>query len=90
MKKILLVGAGHMGKSLLKSWIKSNIKNISIVDPILGRKKRKIYNTTVYGSLNKINDINDFNVIFFAVKPQILNNTLINRFIYRLINQFIY
>tara|TARA_B100000686_G_C16664107_1_gene902645 strand:- start:229 stop:1029 length:801 start_codon:yes stop_codon:yes gene_type:complete len=77
MKKILLVGAGHMGKSLLKSWIKSNIKNISIVDPILARKKRKIYNTTVYGSLNKINDINDFNVIFFAVKPQILNKAII-------------
>ena len=77
MKKILLVGAGHMGKSLLKSWTKSNIKNISIVDPILAKKKRKIYNTIVFGSLNKIKNINDFNVIFFAVKPQILNKVII-------------
>lgn len=77
MKKILLVGAGHMGKSLLKSWTKSNIKNISIVDPILAKKKRKIYNTIVFGSLNKIKNINDFNVIFFAVKPQILNEVII-------------
>ena len=66
-----------MGKSLLKSWTKSNIKNISIVDPILAKKKRKIYNTIVFGSLNKIKNINDFNVIFFAVKPQILNEVII-------------
>ena len=66
-----------MGASLLKSWAKSNIKNISIVDPILAKKKRKIYNAKIFGSLDKIKNINDFNVIFFAVKPQILNKAII-------------
>ena len=77
MYKILLVGAGLMGKSLLKSWINSNIKKISIIDPILARNKRKIYNTKIFKSLDEIKNINDFNVIFFAVKPQILNKVLI-------------
>ena len=65
MYKILLVGAGHMGKSLLKSWINSNIKNISIIDPILARNKRKIYNTKIFKSLDEIKNINNFSVIFF-------------------------
>ena len=34
MKKILLIGCGHMGESLLVSWLKSNKYSLIVVDPL--------------------------------------------------------
>ena len=34
MKKILLVGCGHMGEALLTSWLKSNNYYVTVIDPI--------------------------------------------------------
>ena len=76
MNKILLIGAGHMGKSLLTGWLKSKINNITIIDPLLSQKKNSIYGIKIYKSYDKIKDINDHNVIFFAIKPQILKKVL--------------
>ena len=76
MSKILLVGAGHMGKALLKSWVKNNIKKISIIDPKLSIKNKEIYKIKVFKTLKEIKNINTYNVIFFAIKPQIINEVL--------------
>ena len=62
MNKILLIGAGHMGKSLLTGWLKSKINNITIIDPLLSQKKNSIYGIKIYKSYDKIKDINDHNV----------------------------
>ena len=78
MFKILLVGSGHMGKSLLKGWLNSKIKNISIIDPKVGKNKKKLFKLDLYDSLNKLKNIDSFNVIFFAVKPQIVDKVLKN------------
>ena len=50
MNKILLIGAGHMGQSLLTGWLKSNITNITIVDPLLSQKKKLIFGIKIYKS----------------------------------------
>ena len=33
MKKILLIGCGHMGNSLLDSWIVTNKYRLTVIDP---------------------------------------------------------
>ena len=40
MYKLLLIGAGHMGGSLLDGWVNSNFKNIYVIDPNFRKKKR--------------------------------------------------
>ena len=67
-----------MGKSLLKGWLNSKIKNISIIDPKVGKNKKKLFKLDLYDSLNKLKNIDSFNVIFFAVKPQIVDKVLKN------------
>ena len=76
MNKILLIGAGHMGKSLLTGWLKSNITNITIVDPLLSQKKKSIFGIKIYKSYDEIKNVNNHNIIFFAIKPQILKKVL--------------
>ena len=39
MYKLLLIGAGHMGGSLLNGWINSNFRNIHVIDPNFRKKK---------------------------------------------------
>ena len=38
MKKLLLIGCGHMGNALLDSWIKSNKYKITVIDPVKYKK----------------------------------------------------
>ena len=73
MYKILLVGAGHMGSALLSGWINSKIKNITVIDPI---KKKNFSNVKFYQNLSKIKNLKDFDIIFFAVTPQIINKAI--------------
>ena len=73
MKKILLVGCGHMGSALLDAWHRKTSFIISVVDPKTHLKLKKKYTKkiSIYKSITKINNIKQFNVIIFAVKPQI-------------------
>ena len=73
MKKILLVGCGHMGSALLDAWYRKTSFVISVVDPKTHLKLKKKYTKkiSIYKSIAKINNIKQFNVIIFAVKPQI-------------------
>ena len=80
MNNILLVGCGHMGSSLLNSWYKIKTNNFTIVDPKnykLIKKKYRNYKIESYKSINNINNISKFNIVIFAIKPQIAKNVLI-------------
>ena len=74
MKKILLVGCGHMGTALLNAWFKKKSFLISIIDPKTYKSLNKKYSgrkISIYKSINQIKKLEQFNVIVFAVKPQI-------------------
>ena len=73
MKKILLVGCGHMGSTLLDVWYRKTPYKISVIDPKTHKilKKKYTKKVLIYKSIEEINDIKQFNAIIFAVKPQI-------------------
>tara|TARA_Y100000590_G_scaffold468665_1_gene652436 strand:+ start:1297 stop:2106 length:810 start_codon:yes stop_codon:yes gene_type:complete len=73
MKKVLLVGCGHMGSALLSAWHNNKNLSVSVVDPKTYKKLTKKYNKkiSVYKSINKIKNIQKFHAVVFAVKPQI-------------------
>ncbi len=79
MKKVLLIGCGHMGNALLDSWINSYKYSLTVIDPVKYKylkikykyKKLKITNSI----LNLDNDLN-FEFIVFAVRPKDLKKVL--------------
>jgi len=72
MNKILLIGCGHMGNSLLDAWFKKTNNSFVIIDP----KNYKHINTKykkrvkTYKFFKEININIKFDVVIFAVKPQ--------------------
>jgi pyrroline-5-carboxylate reductase len=72
MNKILLIGCGHMGLALLKSWLNTN-NNFYIVDPKkyaqiqIEFKNNKVQ---VYKSINQIKNLGSIDIVIFAVRPQ--------------------
>ena len=72
MKKILLVGCGHMGSNLLKQWVQKKSYNISVIDPKTYRVLKKKYSKkiSIYKSIDNIKNIEIYKIIIFAVKPQ--------------------
>jgi pyrroline-5-carboxylate reductase len=76
-KKLLILGAGKMGGSLLKGLIASNKLDfdISIIEPNLTNDIQKLINPNgieYYKSPEDIKDP-DFDLVIFAVKPQSIN-----------------
>ena len=78
MKKILIVGCGHMGSALLDAWYKNTSFKFSIIDPKTHTALKKKYNkrVSIYKSIKEINNANQFNIIIFAVKPQIVQKVV--------------
>lgn len=78
MKKVLLVGCGHMGSALLRAWISISSIQISVIDPHKYLKIKKKYSNKIliYKSLNEIKNLNYFHIIIFAVKPQIAKSII--------------
>ena len=79
MKKILLIGCGHMGEALLSSWIKSKKYQLNVVDPNrynFLKKKYKNNKIKISKSILDLEKINNFYFIIIAVKPIDLNKTL--------------
>tara|TARA_Y100000590_G_scaffold465179_1_gene636719 strand:- start:2601 stop:3410 length:810 start_codon:yes stop_codon:yes gene_type:complete len=78
MNKILLVGCGHMGFALLSSWIKKTNFTFTVVDPKNYKKLNLKFRKKViaYNNLNKINNFKKFDVVVYAIKPQISNIVL--------------
>ena len=73
MNKILLVGCGHMGSALLKAWHKKTSDYFTIIDPVQYKELNKIYKKrlSAFRSIEDIKKTESFNIIIFAVKPQI-------------------
>ena len=79
MNKVLLVGCGHMGSALLEAW--KGLKNykFTVVDPF---NYKLIYNKFKSGKIEvtkKVpnnNKISDFDIVIFAIKPQVANKVL--------------
>ena len=82
MNKILLIGCGHMGSALLKAWVKKTKYSFVIVDPIHYKKINIRYKDKpkikAFSSIDQIKKILLFDIIIFAVKPQVLKNVLEN------------
>jgi pyrroline-5-carboxylate reductase len=77
--KLLLVGCGNMGKSLLSAWVKSNtFENVVVVEPSLSSKQEFVEYTNVefVENVNKIAQNFTPNIILFAVKPQIMDSVI--------------
>ena len=78
MNKILLVGCGHMGSALLKSWLSKTNSLFTIIDPVQFRSINKAFNKRVIAvkSILEVKKISEFNLIIFAIKPQITEEVL--------------
>ena len=79
MSKVLLVGCGHMGTALVNSWLNLNSYSFTVVDPFNFKKLKNKFNNKKIDILNKApiqKEINKFDIIIFAVKPQIADRVL--------------
>ena len=79
MNKVLLVGCGNMGTALVKSWLNLNSYSFTVVDPFNFKKLKNKFNNKKIEILNKApiqKEINKFDIIIFAVKPQIADRVL--------------
>jgi pyrroline-5-carboxylate reductase len=78
MNKILLAGCGHMGLALLKSWQSKTNSLFTVIDPAKYRGINKTFAKRVIAvkSISEVKNIAEFNLIIFAIKPQILEEVL--------------
>ena len=78
MKKILLIGCGHMGGALLSSWINSKKYSLTVVDPVKYKYLKKKYykKITISKNISNIKKNIIFDYIVFAIRPIDLNNVL--------------
>jgi len=78
MNKILLIGCGHMGSSLLRAWHKKTSDHFTIIDPKQYNKLNRTYKKKVlaFDNIDKIKSTRHFDIIIFAVKPQIANKAM--------------
>ena len=79
MSKVLLIGCGHMGTALVKSWVNLNSYSFTVVDPFNFKKLKNKFNNKKIEILNKApiqKEIKKFDIIIFAVKPQIADRVL--------------
>jgi len=93
MNKILLVGCGHMGSALLKAWTLTTNNSFVVIDPIQYQKINTNYNSKVKAlkSVNELKNVKLFDVVIFAVTPQISENVLKNfsKFKFKKTNVFV-
>ena len=78
MKKILILGCGHMGSSLLKAWLSKTNNIYFIVDPIQYKNINKKFKgkAEAFKNIEDVKNLKLIDIIIFAVKPQILNDVL--------------
>ena len=68
-----------MGTALVKSWLNLNSYSFTVVDPFNFKKLKNKFNNNKIDILNKApiqKEINKFDIIIFAVKPQIADRVL--------------
>ncbi len=69
MKKILLVGCGHMGSALLHAWHEANIASFTVLDPANITLPEGVTHARHHNELNSL-----FDAIILAVKPQLIES----------------
>jgi pyrroline-5-carboxylate reductase len=77
--KILLVGCGKMGGALLSGWLNQNIKasNISVIDPQKNNLDKFLrYGVNLYSDFEDLEHSYKPDFIFFAVKPQMMDEVI--------------
>ena len=77
LQKLLILGSGKMGSSLLKGLMSNNELNfdISVVEPNLTKDNDDLISENKIKYFQSIENIKgpDFDIILFAVKPQVIN-----------------
>ena len=79
MNRVLLVGCGHMGSALLNEWINLKSYSLAVVDPLSFNFLKKKYHkkkVRFFDETPNQNEIKKFDIIIFAVKPQIAKKVL--------------
>ena len=78
MNNILLIGCGHMGSALLTTWSSKTNNHFFVVDPAQYKNINKRPNKKIHAfkTLNQVRDFLLFDIIIFAVKPQIAKRVL--------------
>lgn len=74
MNKILLIGCGHMGNALLRTWVLNTNFSFFVIDPLQYKKINRNFSKGVkaFESINDIKNISSINLVILAVKPQII------------------
>jgi len=67
-----------MGSTLLDTWYRKTSFRFTVIDPKTHKALKKKYNKkiSIYKSIKEINNIKEFNIIVFAVKPQIVKKVV--------------
>ena len=78
MNNILIIGCGHMGSALLTAWSSKTNNHFFVVDPAQYKNINKRLNKKIHAfkTLNQVRDFLLFDIIIFAVKPQIAKRVL--------------
>jgi len=79
MNRVLLVGCGHMGSALLNEWMNLKSHSLAVVDPFSYKYlKKKYYKKKIrfFDKTPNQNEIKNFDIIIFAIKPQIAKKVL--------------
>ena len=79
MKKVLLIGCGHMGSALLSSWNESKQYQLHVVDPIkynFIKKKYKSKFIKTFKSVLLLPINTDYDFVVIATRPIDLDNAL--------------
>jgi pyrroline-5-carboxylate reductase len=79
MNRVLLVGCGHMGSALLNAWMNLKSHSLTVIDPLsYNDLKKKYYKKKIrfFDKTPNQNEIKKFDIIIFAIKPQIAKKVL--------------
>ena len=79
MKRILLIGCGHMGSALLKSWKETKKYQLYVVDPIKYKNIKKKYKSDfikTFKSMSMLPTNINYNFVVLATKPKDLDRAL--------------
>lgn len=75
-RKILLVGCGSMGSALIRGWLQNGWSqdDIKVIDP--SEAARSVATSLGVGVTEKLSEKPQVDIIVFAIKPQVLTQTL--------------
>ncbi len=80
MNKVLLIGCGHMGSALLDACINLKSYSFTVVDPFnikFLKKKYRKYNIDILSEGPSQIAIKKFDIIIFAIKPQVCQKVIV-------------